>query len=234
MKNTLLTLAICMLAAAYGCSLIPSAPSKSAPAAVVVPNVGTSWTFQNTYLDDSGKVAKTDTSTRTVIATNMFYQGDSDVVMTVETYSSSKNADTIYLRYLSTGDISRLSWPLIAPHLAAEWLTIPYHTQRTNTYAWAGYFSLLGYTFDTISFSASYTDVVSDTVAGVVYDASIVTTNTWQNMTGSSKDSLIVTTQTNSFIPSNGIFGNHNVTASTINGKQILREQQVLIAVKVN
>jgi hypothetical protein len=180
-----------------------------------------------------GTVKKTDTSTRVVVATNLIIQGDSDVVMTVETYTSSKTADTIYLRYLSTGDIARLSWPLIAPNIAHEWLTIPYHSQTTNPYKWAGHFSLLGYTFDSISFSVSYTDQASDTVAGTVYDASVVTTNTWQNLTGPGKDSLIVNTQTNAFIPSVGIFGNRGGSFNQIDGKQVLTEQQVLIAVDV-
>jgi len=92
---------------------------------------------------------------------------------------------------------------------------------------------LLGYTFDSISFSVSYTDQASDTVAGTVYDASVVTTNTWQNLTGPGKDSLIVNTQTNAFIPSVGIFGNRGGSFNQIDGKQVLTEQQVLIAVDV-
>ncbi len=50
---------------------------------------------------------------------------------------------------------------------------------------------------------------------------------------GPGKDSLIVQEQTNSFIPSVGIFGDRGVSSSTINGEQVLREQQVLIAVNI-
>ncbi len=233
MKNAFLIFTISLLAASYGCSLVPS-PKSSTPATVVIPNTGTSWMFQNTYIDSTGKVLRMDTSTRTVVAVNQTIQGDSGVVETIETYTTKATApDTIYFRYLSNGDISRLSWPLLAPHIAPEWLTVPYYTHKTEPYNWSGNFSLLGYTKDTISFSTSYDDQASDTVAGVVYSASVVNTTIWENLTGPGKDSLIVQNQTNAFIASNGIFGSRGSSLHTINGKQVSREQQVLIAVNI-
>jgi hypothetical protein len=164
----------------------------------------------------------------------MTYEGDSNVVMTVETYTTmTTTPDTIYFRYLPNGDISRLSWPLIGPHIAPEWLTIPYYTHKTSPYTWSGGFSLKGYTTDTVAFSTSYTDQQNDTVSGVVYDASLVNTTISEHYTGPGKDSLIVQDQTNAFIPSNGIFGSRQTTLHTINGKQVVREQQVLIGVNI-
>lgn len=233
MKNIFLAFSICMLAAVYGCSLVPSAPSKSAPAAVVVPNAGTSWTFQNTYLDSNNVVTKMDTSTRVVVATNMTYEGDTNVVMTVETFTSSNEADTIYFQYLSTGDIARLSTPLIGRHIAPEWLTIPYHSHKSTPfpYAWSGSFRLNGYTDDSVSFSSSWDDQTNDTAAGVVYSASVVNVTITEHYTGPGKDSLDIQNQSNSFIASNGIFGSRQTTLHTINGKQAVHVQQVLIAV---
>jgi hypothetical protein len=235
MKNIFLTFCICMLAAAYGCSLIPSAPSKSAPAAVVVPGVGTSWTFQNTYRDSNNVITKMDTSTRVVIDTGMTYEGESGVVMTVETFTSTKLSDTIYFQYLSTGDIARLSRPLIGSYIAPEWLTIPYYSHKSTPfpYAWSGGFSLRGYTGDSVTFTSSWDDLTNDTVAGTVYAASVVNVTITEHYFGSGKDSLDVQNQSNSFIPANGIFGNRETTLHTINGKQAVHLQQVLIKVNL-
>jgi hypothetical protein len=235
MKNLFLTFGLCALAAAAGCSLIPSGPGKSAPAVVVVPNPGTSWTFQNTYRDSNNVVTKIDTSTRVVVDTGMVYKGDSNVVMTVETFASTKETDTIYFRYLSTGDIARLSTPLIGHYIASVWLTIPYHSHETTPfpYAWSGGFSLRGYTGDSVTFSSSWVDETNDTVAGVLYDASVVNVTITEHYFGPGKDSIDVQNQTNSFIPSNGIFGNRQTTLHTINGKQAAHVQQVLIAVNL-
>ncbi len=233
MKNTFLIFGISLLAAAYGCSLVPSG-SAPAPATVVVPNQGTSWTFQNTYRDSNNVITKMDTSTRVVEQTNMIYEGDSDVVMIVETYSSTKFSDTIYVRYLSTGDISRLSWPLIGPHIAPEWLTVPYYKHKTEPYAWSGGIGgYKGFTEDSVVFTSSYADQASDTVAGTIYSASVVNTTISEHYTGPGKDSLDVQDQTNSFIASVGIFGNREATLHTINGKRVPVEQQVLIAVNL-
>ncbi len=235
MKHALLLLALCALVTLNGCSISSSPKAAKTPAVVVIPNVGTSWTFQNTYRDSTGTVTGVDTSVRVIAAVNQTVQGFSDVVVTVETFSSTKLSDTLYIRYLSTGDISRLSWPLIAPHIAPEWLTIPYYTRpaKSSDYNWVGSFSLKGYTFDTVAFSVLYADQENDTVAGVVYAASVVNSTTWQNMTGPGKDSLFVQDQTNAFIPANGIFGSRETTLHTIDGKQVTHEQQVLIAVNV-
>jgi len=230
MKQSLLLLAICALAAFNGCT----SASAPATATVVVPNVGTSWTFQNTYLDSSNNVKRTDTSTRVVVAKDTTVQGFSDVAMLVETFTTKTTPpDTVYIRYLSTGDISRLSWPLIAPHIAPEWLTIPYYKHKTEPYGWSGNFSLKGYTYDTISLTVSYLSQGSETVSGVTYSASAIIDTTWEHMTGAGKDSLIITSQTNSFLPSIGIFGNRGVNYKQINGKQVWREQQTLIAVTI-
>src|SRR5665213_1720907 len=231
MKITVLTLGIFMLAGGYGCA-DSSAPNSPSPT-VVVPNIGTSWTFQNTYRDSTGKVTTIDTSTRAVVATNRTIQGFSDVAMTVETVTSSKRSDTIYIRYLSSGDISRLSWPLIGPHLAPEWLTIPYYTHQEVDYHLGGNVSFLGYTDDSILFTSAYADQENDTVAGVVYSASVINSTTSQHLTGPSKDSLNISNSTNSFIASAGIFGSRQTTLQTINGKRVPRVQQVLIAVNL-
>jgi hypothetical protein len=235
MKQSLLLLVLCALVAFNSCSLVPSAPSKAAPAAVVVPNMGTSWTFQNTYLDSTNVITKMDTSTRVVVDTGMIYEGDSSVVMTVETYSSTKLSDTIYLQYLSTGDIARLSRPLIGRYIAPEWLTIPYHSHKSTPfpYAWSGSFSLKGYTGDSVTFSSAWVDDANDTVGTTVYSASVVNVTITEHYFGPGKDSIDVQNQTNAFIASNGIFGNRQTTLHTINGKQALHTQQVLIAVNI-
>ena len=210
MKNLFLTFGLSLLAATYGCSLVPSAPAPAAPAVVVVPNVGTSWTFQNTYRDSNNVVTKTDTSTRVVVAKNMTIQGDTGVVETVETFSSTKLSDTFYIQYLSNGNISRLSWPLLGPHIAPEWLTIPYFTHKTSfPYLWSGFVGgYKGYTADTVAFATSYANQADDTVGSTVYSASVVNTTISEHYAAPGKDSLIVTNQTNSFIASAGIFGN--------------------------
>jgi hypothetical protein len=235
MKKAFLILTICTLAAAYGCSLIPTAPSKAAPATVVVPNVGTNWMFQNTYIDSTGKVLRMDTSTRTVVAVNQTIQGDSGVVETIETFTTKATTpDTLYLRYLSDGDISRLSWPLIGPHIAPEWLTIGYHTHVANPYLWSGGIGgYKGYTQDTVAFTTTFAEEQNDTVAGTVYSATVMNATVSEHYTGPGKDSVDINTQTNAFIASNGIFGSRGSSLHTINGKQVTREQQVLIAVNI-
>ncbi len=176
-----------------------------------------------------------DTSTRVVVDTGMTYEGDTGVVMTVETFTSTNVSDTIYYQYLSTGDIARLSRPLVGRFIAPEWLTIPYHSHKSTPYpyAWVGGFTYNGYKIDSVQFTSAWADDVNDTVAGVVYDASVVNVTITEHYFGPGKDSIDVQNQTNSFIASNGIFGNRETTLHTINGTQAVHVQQVLIAVNL-
>ncbi|MDP4220326.1 MAG: hypothetical protein Q8916_14235 [Bacteroidota bacterium] len=228
MKHHNLFIALFAFAAFSGCksnsTTTPTTPT------IVVPNVGTSWTIQNIRRDSLGTIKKTDTSIRVVAATNMQAQGFSDVVMTTETNPVTGKLDTVYLRYLPSGDISRLSIPSIDPQLP-EWLTVPYYTHAAQAFNFGGNITYLGYTHDTVTFSATYVGDGSDTIAGVIYPTSIVSTSTWQKASSAIKDSTDLITQTNSFIPSKGIFGGRTVTMNQVNGKQINRVEQKVIAV---
>jgi hypothetical protein len=212
----------------YGCK--SNSTSTPPGPTVVIPNIGTSWLLLNHHVDSTGKVTKIDTSKRIVVATNMTYAAYSDVVMTIETNLSTQVADTIYLRYLSNGDISRSSSPAIDPELQ-HWFTVPYASQGAQSLAFGGATTNLGYTHDSVSFTATYTGTENDTVSGVIYPAIVVTSTTWQHATSATKDSLTTITQTNSFIPTKGIFGNHIVSSNVIRGKQVNHNQQTLISV---
>jgi hypothetical protein len=219
-----------MLAVSFGCK--SNSTSTPAGPTVVIPNVGSSWTLQNIRRDSLGTIKKTDTSTRVVAQTNMQYQNYSDVVMLVETNSATGKSDTVYIRYLSTGDISRSSSPAIDPQLP-QWLTIPYTTQSGWSHSWGGNISYLGYTHDSVAFAVFYVSNINDTIAGVIYPASTITSQTWQHATSATKDSMVYITQANSFIASKGIFGDRNVTMNQVNGKQVNRVQQTVIAVNL-
>jgi len=199
---------------------------------IVIPNVGSNWLLQNTHVDSTGKTTKIDTSTRVVAATNMSYAGYTDVVMTVETNLRTNVADTIYLRYLSNGDISRSSSPAIDPQLQ-HWFTVPYASQGGQSVTFGGATTNLGYTHDTISFNATYAGTENDTVGSDIYPAVVISSTTWQHATSALKDSLSTITQTNSFIPTKGIFGNHVVSSNVINGKSVNHNQQKLIGVNL-
>lgn len=230
MKHSILLVSLFLLAFAYGCK--SSSTSTPAPPVVVIPNAGTTWTLQSIHLDSAGKTVRTDTSTRLVFKTNMQYQGFSDVVMTIETHSSTNTSDTVYLRYLSNGDISRLSSPAIDPQIP-EWFTVPYTTHTAQSFDYGGNITARGFTHDTVTFTASFVRDENDTAASVVYPSSVITSTTWQKASSATKDSTDLITQTNSFIPSKGIFGNRNVTVNTVNGKQVQRVQQTLIGVSL-
>jgi hypothetical protein len=230
MKHYILLTAFISAAFFYGCKT----SSTSAPPGptIVIPNVGSSWTLQNIHRDSTGKITKTDTSTRVVVAINMNYQSYTDVVMLVETNLRTNVSDTVYLRYLSDGDISRSSSPAIDPELQ-RWFTVPYTTKLTQSIAFGGAVTNLGYTHDSISFSASFSSTENDTVGSDIYPAVVISSTTWQHATSATKDSLSTITQTNSFIPTKGIFGNHVVQSNVINGKQVNHNQQTLIGVNL-
>jgi hypothetical protein len=230
MKHSLLFIAVLSFVTYYGCK----STSTSTPPGptIVIPNVGSSWTLQNIHRDSTGKTVKTDTSTRTIAQTNMTIAPYSDVVMIVEYNSSTKIFDTVYIRYLSNGDLSRLSSPSLGVQ-PPVWLTIPYTTHLAQTYNFSGTASAVGFTHDTVAFSVSYLNNDNDTVAGVLYPVSIVTSTTWQQVSSATKDSTLSNTQTNSFIPSKGIFGDRNVTVNQVKGKNVQREQQILIGVSL-
>jgi len=229
MKYLFLFFALCTFALTSGCS--SSSTSPSAPT-VVIPNVGTNWTIQNVRRDSSGNVKRTDTTVRTVRQTNMSYLGFSDVVLTEEQNPVTGKLDTVYLRYLSNGDISRLSSPAIDPQLPV-WFTVPYYTHVAQNFYYGGTINYLGFTHDSVTFSASYAKDSTETIAGTIYPVSMIISTTWQKATSGTKDSTNFVTQTNSFIPSKGIFGGRNVTLNQVNGKQVQRIQQIVIAVDI-
>jgi len=199
---------------------------------VVIPNVGSTWIIQNVRLDSNNVVKKIDTSTRYVGATNMTIAPYNDVVMTYETNPVTGKNDTVYLRYLSNGDIAHLSSPAIDPQLP-QWLIAPFYTHTAQNFNYGGNISYLGFTYDTVTFSASYVKNDNDTIAGIVYPASFVMTTTTQKATSSSKDSTNLNTQTNSFIPSKGFFGGRNVSMNQVNGKQVQRVVQTVLSVNL-
>jgi hypothetical protein len=227
MKHSFLYTFVVALAVLYGCS-----NSTSTPPTLVIPSAGTNWTLLNIHRDNTGKVIKTDTSIRKIDQTNIVYVGYSDVVSIVETNLSTKIQDTVYIRYLSNGDISRLSSPALGVQ-PPVWLTVPYSTHTAQAFNFGGSASASGFTHDSVSFTASFVNGENDTVGTDIYAASVVTSSTWQHATSATKDSTDSITQTNSFIPSKGIFGNRNVSINQINGKDVQREQQILIGVSV-
>jgi hypothetical protein len=230
MKHLLLFFVLLTFAIISGCKSNSTNP-PSGPT-VVIPNVGTNWTIQNIRRDSINNVKKIDTSIRTVVALNAQYQGFSDVVITAEPNPQTGKIDTTYLRYLSNGDISRLSSPAIDPQLP-EWFTVPYTTHVAQNFNYGGNINFLGFTHDSVSFSASYAKDSTETIAGVSYPVSIITSTTWQNATSATKDSMNYILQTNSFIPSKGIFGNHYVTFSLVKGKQVQRDSATVISVNI-
>jgi hypothetical protein len=230
MKHSFLFITCIAIAAFSGCK--SNSTSTPPGPSIVVPNVGSNWMLQNTHRDSTGKVIKIDTSSRIVTATNMTYGGYSDVTMLVETNLRTNVADTVYIRYLSTGDISRYSSPALDPQLP-RWFAVPYTTQLSQSVGFAGNISYLGYTHDTINFTAAFAGTENDTVAGVVYPALVVSSTTWQHALSGTKDSVNTITQTTSFIQTKGIFGNHVVSMNVINGKQVIHNQQTLIGVNL-
>jgi len=231
MKHSLSLTVIVALIVLYGCS--KNSTSTPPGPTVVVPNVGSTFTFMNTHRDTTGKTVKIDTSVRTIAQTNMTIAGYSDVTMIVELNTSTKIYDTVYVRYLSNGDISRLSSPSLGVQ-PPVWFTIPYTSHTTPApYNFSGTASAPGYTHDSASFSVSYVGNDNDTVSGVLYPVSIVSTSTFQAVTAPGKDSTEFVVQTNSFIPSKGIFGNRNVSVNQFKGKNVQREQQTLISVSL-
>jgi hypothetical protein len=231
MKHISLIIAGLAISLYIGCS--KSNPTTAATPTVVIPNAGTTWTLANTLIDSTGAVKKSDTTVRTVVQTNMQYQGFSDVVMTVEPNPSNlAKSDTVYLRYLADGDISRLSSPSIDPQLF-EWLTVPYTTQLAQKFNFGGNINYLGYTHDTVTFLATNNGTGSVTVGGITYATTSITSSTWQTATATGKDSTNYTVQTNTFIPSKGIFGGRTVSMNVVNGKQVQRVQQTLIGVNI-
>jgi hypothetical protein len=234
MKHLLLFVMVIVLAAFSGCS--NNSTSTPPGPTIVIPSVGSSWTFQNIRRDSNDKIVKMDTSTRWVAAKDTTYQGYSDVVMTWEYNPVTKKNDTVYIRYLSNGDISRLSSPAIDPALP-HWFTVPFTTQATQSVAFGNDITYLGFTHDTVSFTASYAGTENDTVGSglypTIYPAIVITSTTWQHASSATKDSTNFNTQTNSFIPSKGIFGNRNVSLNQVNGKKAQRLQQILIGVNL-
>ena len=230
MKHSLILCALFAVVIFFGCK--SNSTSTPAGPTVVIPNVGTSWTLQNIRRDSTGAVKKTDTSTRIVAMTNMQFQGFSDVVMTVENNPSNGKFDTVYLRYLANGDISRYSSPAIDPQIP-EWLTVPYTSHTAENFNFGGTVAYLGFTHDSVMFTANYVGEDADTIAGVIYPVSIIKSTTWQKASSASKDSTNYNEQTNSFIQSKGIFGNRSVTINQVNGKQFNRVQQTVIGVNL-
>ncbi len=230
MKHSVLLSALFAVLVYCGCK--SNSTSTPPGPTIVIPNDSSSWLLQNTHVDSTGKTTKIDTSKRVVVATNMTYGGYSDVVMTVETNLRTKVADTVYLRYLSNGDISRSSSPAIDPELQ-HWFTVPYASQGAQSVFFGGPTTNLGFTHDTVSFVASYVGTENDTVGSDIYPAVVISSTTWQHATSPTKDSLSTITQTNSFIPTKGIFGNHIVQSNQINGKSVIHNQQKLIGVNL-
>jgi hypothetical protein len=232
MKHSFVFIPIFAILIYCGCKSTSTIDSTTTLPIVVIPNVGSNWMLQNIHSDSSGKVTKTDTSMRVIAQTNMSFQNFTDVVMIVETNLSTKISDTVYLRYLSTGDISRFSAPSIDPQLT-QWLTIPYTTHTAQVLNFGGNIAYLGFTHDTISFSAAFSNDDNIVLGAVIYPVSIVISTTSQNATSAVKDSADLITQTNSFIPSKGIFGGRVVSFNAVKGKQIQRVQQTLIGVNL-
>ncbi len=93
----LLAVALLLSVVVFSCSNSDSPVGPNLPT-ITIPGVGTNWTLQNTYLDSTGKTKKTDTSVRTIMKTGMAYQGFTDVVMIVESFSSTGVQDTVFIR----------------------------------------------------------------------------------------------------------------------------------------
>ncbi len=199
-----------------GCSSSssPSNNNTTAPT-VVIPNVGTNWKYYFALTDTTGHTYSIgDTVTRVIAATNYEYQGFNDVVMIVETYKRAGIMDTSYIRYLSTGDISRATDASFLPEFKT-WFTIPYYTHALQL-------APLGTTasgvHDTATFSSSWLRQETETAGGVAYQASVISSAIWQHLTSAGKDSTFNLAVTAAFIPQYGIYGDNATTSETIDG----------------
>jgi len=228
MKRLIFVIPLFVVAIVSGCKT--NTTSTPAAPVVVIPNVGSNWTIQNVRRDSTGAIKKTDTSVRTVAAINLTYQGFSDVVMTYETNPVTGKNDTVYLRYLASGDIAHLSSPAIDPQLP-EWLTVPFYTHTPQNLNWGATISYLGFTHDSVTFTSTYLNNDNDTIAGVIYPISQATSTVWQKATSAAKDSTNYVVQTTSFIPSKGFFGGRKVSMNQVNGKQFNIVDQTVIKV---
>jgi hypothetical protein len=230
--RTIVSLAIGSFAVFSGCSPATSPKAKTTTIKVAIPNVGSYWTYSDNTLDSNGVNVHTAQNTRTVVQTNMTYGGYTDVVMTVETTSIPNFQDTVYLRYLPSGDIMRSSSPSIDPSLQ-QWFTLPYGTEVGTVDNYGGAISALGFTHDTVAYSNTFQDSIGVLIGSTNYPAKVITSNTWETLTSSSKDSTYQITQTTTFLPTLGIFGDHDVETYSINGKKVNRVQQKLIGALV-
>ena len=205
-----------------------SSTGPATPIVVVVPGVGSNYTFSQVTVDSAGVTQSTDTVTYLILQKNVAFGGYNDVesalhtIKTGTTSSTQIQTDTLYFRFLPNGDVmeSSLAAQLL---LNINWLVYPYGSHASQNVG-------TNVPGDLVNITEDYSGDQTLTIAGKAITMSTVTQGSRVKITGFADQTASMLME---YSPTSGIFGPSRDLAKISNGTAGELSHQTLLSFTV-